>query len=56
MAYKITDACVNCGACESECPVSAISEKDGARAIDAGACIDCGTCASTCPTEAIVSE
>ncbi len=56
MAYKISDACVNCGACEPECPVSAISEKDGARAIDAGTCIDCGTCASTCPTEAISAE
>ena len=28
MAYKITDDCVNCGACESECPVGAISEGD----------------------------
>ncbi|WP_187149598.1 4Fe-4S binding protein, partial [Treponema endosymbiont of Eucomonympha sp.] len=23
MAYKITDACANCGACEDECPSSA---------------------------------
>ena len=54
MAYKITDACVNGGACEPECPVEAISEKNGARAIDAAKCIDCGSCASVCPTEAIV--
>ncbi|MDD4046854.1 MAG: 4Fe-4S binding protein, partial [Tissierellia bacterium] len=25
MAYKITDACISCGACEPECPVGAIS-------------------------------
>lgn len=55
MAYKVTDACVNCGACEPECPVSAISEKNDARWIDPDKCTDCGTCASVCPTEAIVA-
>jgi NAD-dependent dihydropyrimidine dehydrogenase PreA subunit len=55
MAYKVTDACVNCGACEPECPVSAISEKNGMRFIDPSTCIDCGSCASVCPTEAIVA-
>jgi ferredoxin len=54
MAYKVTDACVNCGACESECPVEAISEKDGARWIDPAKCQDCGACTGCCPTEAIV--
>ena len=29
MAYKITDACIACGACADACPVSAISEGDG---------------------------
>ena len=29
MAYHISSACISCGACESECPVSAISEADG---------------------------
>ncbi|MDP2792234.1 MAG: 4Fe-4S binding protein [Rectinemataceae bacterium] len=55
MAYKITDACINCAACESECPVTAISEKNDARWIDPDKCIDCGACASTCPTEAIIA-
>ena len=32
MAYKITDACISCGACEAECPVSAISEGNGNHA------------------------
>ncbi|MEG0980076.1 MAG: 4Fe-4S binding protein [Oscillospiraceae bacterium] len=52
MAYKITDACVACGTCESECPVSAISAGDIYK-IDPDTCIDCGACASACPTEAI---
>ena len=56
MAYKISDACVNCGACEGECPVGAISEANGVRVIDADACISCGACAGVCPTEAISEE
>ncbi|AEJ19012.1 MAG TPA: 4Fe-4S binding protein [Treponema sp.] len=55
MAYKVTDACVNCGACEGECPVEAISEKDGMRWIDPDKCQDCGACAGVCPTEAIIA-
>ncbi|MCR5495553.1 MAG: 4Fe-4S binding protein [Treponema sp.] len=54
MAYKINeDQCVNCGSCEPECPVGAISEKNDKRVIDADACISCGSCAATCPAEAI---
>ncbi len=55
MAYKISDACVACGACIGECPVEAISEGD-IYTIDAGACIDCGACADACPTGAIAAE
>ncbi|GHU23255.1 4Fe-4S ferredoxin [Spirochaetia bacterium] len=53
MAYKISDACINCGACESECPAEAISEENGARWIDPGKCVSCGVCVSACPVEAI---
>ncbi len=53
MAYKITDACISCGACAPECPVEAISEADGTFVIDGGACIDCGACEGACPTGAI---
>ena len=53
MAYVITDTCVSCGSCASECPVGAISEGDGKYVIDADTCIDCGTCAETCPVGAI---
>lgn len=52
MAYKITDACISCGACAAECPVEAISEGDTQYVIDADKCIDCGTCAETCPVGA----
>lgn len=53
MAHTITDACISCGTCESECPVSAISAGDTQYNIDADACIDCGACAAVCPVEAI---
>lgn len=53
MAYKITDECVACGTCISECPVEAISEGDIYK-IDPAKCTDCGNCAGVCPTEAII--
>ncbi len=55
MAYKITDECIGCGACESECPVSCISAGD-VYVIDADSCIDCGNCANVCPVGAPVAE
>ena len=55
MAYKITDACIACGACASECPVEAISEGD-IYVIDEDTCIDCGACADACPVEAPVQD
>ena len=53
MAYKISDACIGCGACMSNCPVSAIKDVGGVCVIDEGSCIDCGSCAGTCPVGAI---
>ncbi|MFY9174302.1 MAG: 4Fe-4S binding protein [Peptococcia bacterium] len=53
MAFKITDSCISCGACEGECPTEAISAGDGIFVINADQCIDCGACAGTCPTGAI---
>ena len=56
MAHVISDSCVNCAMCEGECPVTAISEGDGKRVIDAGTCVDCGACASVCPANAVNQE
>lgn len=54
MAYVITDACVACGTCVSECPMELISEVDGKYVINADECVECGSCAAACPNEAIV--
>ena len=57
MAYKVDSGkCVNCGACECDCPVGAISESGNVRTIDAESCISCGSCAASCPSEAISEE
>ena len=52
MAYKISDECIACGACEAECPVSAISAGDGKYVIDDSLYIDCGACNGVCPVGA----
>ncbi len=56
MAYKITDACINCGVCASECPVDAIAEASGIHVVDGAKCIDCGACAGVCPVDAPQAE
>lgn len=56
MAFKITDECISCGACESECPVNAISAGDSKYEINADECISCGACAGVCPVSAPVEE
>ena len=54
MAYRITEACIACGACAADCP--AISEGDGKYEINPDACIECGLCASTCPVGAPTND
>lgn len=56
MAYQISDECISCGACESECPVGAISAGDDKYVINADACVDCGACAGVCPVGAPNAE
>jgi len=60
MSLYITEECAFCGACESECPVNAISAGDDIYVIDAAACTECvghadePACAAVCPGECIV--
>lgn len=54
MAYTINGDCIGCGACESECPVGAISNGGATFQVDANTCIDCGACTGACPVGAIV--
>jgi len=60
MAYKITDECISCGACISECPVEAISEGDEHTVIDPNVCVECKghfdepQCVAVCPVDAII--
>ena len=62
MAYKITDDCISCGACEAECPNDAISEGETTFVIDPDKCTECvgahdtSRCADVCPVDAIRIE
>ena len=56
MAYVITNLCISCGVCESECPVNAISNASGKYVIDADGCIDCNACAAACPTDGAIES
>lgn len=53
MAFVITETCVKCGACKSECPNRAIAEETEKYAIDQRKCVRCGACISECPNGAI---
>lgn len=59
MAMKITEECINCGACEPECPNEAITEGEEIYIIDPDKCTECvgfydePQCVSVCPVECI---
>jgi ferredoxin len=58
MAFKITEDCIACGACEFECPNKAISAGDPNYVINPKLCTECygfhaeQQCALVCPVEA----
>ncbi len=62
MATMITEVCINCGACEPECPNDAISEGDEIYVIDPQRCTECvghfaeEQCAAVCPVACCVPD
>jgi hypothetical protein len=62
MATIITSECINCGACEPECPNNAISQGDPIYVIDPLLCTECvgfhdyEACAAVCPVDCCVTD
>jgi len=62
MATMITTECINCGACEPECPNNAISQGDPVFVIDPLLCTECvgfhdyEACAAVCPVDCCVTD
>jgi ferredoxin len=62
MAYKITDECISCGACEPECQNEAISEGEEIYVIDHDKCTECvgnfesPKCSEVCSVDAAVLD
>lgn len=62
MATMITSDCINCGACEPECPNNAISQGDPVYVINPQLCTECvgfhdyEACAAVCPVDVCVTD
>tara|TARA_B100000927_G_scaffold60856_1_gene47466 strand:- start:1638 stop:1967 length:330 start_codon:yes stop_codon:yes gene_type:complete len=62
MSTFIDEECINCGACEPECPNGAISEGDYIYKIDPDLCTECvgfhgdEACQSVCPVECCIPD
>jgi ferredoxin len=62
MAIHITSDCINCGACEPECPNEAISEGSDTYVINSDLCTECvgfhaqEACMSVCPVECCLPD
>ena len=49
---KISDDCIGCGLCATNCPMKNLSIRDG-KAISKGRCTMCYRCISSCPKKAV---
>src|SRR5574341_447507 len=62
MATMITSDCINCGACEPECPNNAIKQGETIYVIDPLLCTECvgfhdyEACAAVCPVDCCVTD
>jgi len=62
MAYKITEECINCGACDPECPNEAIFAGDEIYEIEPDKCTECvgafdeSQCAAVCPVDSCIPD
>jgi ferredoxin len=62
MATTITEECINCGACEPECPNGAISQGEDIYVIDPKLCTECvgfhgeEACATVCPVDCCIPD
>jgi Pyruvate/2-oxoacid:ferredoxin oxidoreductase delta subunit len=62
MATMITSECINCGACEPECPNNAITQAEDIYVIDPLLCTECvgfhdyEACAAVCPVDCCVTD
>ena len=62
MSTMITVDCINCGACEPECPNQAISQGEDIFVIDPQLCTECvgfneqEACAAVCPVDCCLPD
>ena len=62
MAYKITEECISCGACEPESPNAGITEGETIYVIDPDKCTECvgsfesSRCAEVCPVDSCLPD
>ena len=62
MAYKITEECISCGACEVDCKNEAIKEGETVYVIDPDKCTECvgwfdsPRCVEACPVDSCVPD
>ncbi|OUJ19008.1 Ferredoxin [Methanonatronarchaeum thermophilum] len=42
------EECISCGACETVCPVDAVTVEDMVN-VDSSKCVECGNCETECP-------